>query len=58
MQDKIDVKSTQSMPIQFKTHDPLLVIFVVKDETFSAPAMLTDKIKLFKKAQSPKASSK
>lgn len=54
MQDKIDIKSTQSMPIQFKTDDPLLVIFVVKDETFNAPAMLSDKVKLFKRARDHK----
>jgi|GEM_PF-5014993 len=54
MQDKIDIKLSQVMPIQFKTNDPLLVVFVVKDETFNAPAMLSDKVKLFKKARNHK----
>lgn len=54
MQNKIDIKSTQVMPIQFKTDDPLLLIFVVKDETFNAPALLTDKVKLFKKSRKHK----
>ena len=46
MQGKIEIKPTQSMPIQFKTNDPLAIIFVVKDETFNAPSLLTDKVKL------------
>lgn len=50
MQNKIDIKQSQVMPIQFKTDDPLLVVFVVKDETFNAPAMLSDKVKLLRKA--------
>lgn len=57
MQNKIDIKSTQSIPIQFKTDDPLLLIFVVRDETFDAPALLTDKVKMFKKSHKHKGYS-
>lgn len=54
MQDKVEIQPTQAMPIQYKTRDPLLIEFVVKDETFDAPALLTDKLELFKKANKAK----
>ena len=49
MQKKLDDIETQNITVRYKVDDPLFIIFIVKDDVFSAPALLTDKVSLFKK---------